>query len=86
MPCQALSEMVTEDHLSEGRVYPPLCDVREVSTKLSARLIEYAYLEGLATTYPEPHDKEEHVRKNQYHNKYESFVPVTYPWPGVDFN
>jgi len=77
--------MVTEDHLSEGRVYPPLSDVREVSTQLSARLIEYAYKEGIATTYPEPVDKEEHVRKNQYHNKYESFVPVTYPWPGMDY-
>jgi len=77
--------MVTEDHLQEGRVYPPLSDVREVSTQLAAHLIEYAYKEGLATTYPEPSDKETHVRKNQYHNKYESFVPVTYPWPGLDY-
>ena len=77
--------MVTEDHLKEGRVYPPLNDVREVSTKLAARLIEYAYKEGIATTYPEPYEKEAHVRKNQYHNKYEGFVPITYPWPGMDY-
>ena len=31
---QALAEMVTDEHLAEGRLYPPLKDVMEVSTRL----------------------------------------------------
>lgn len=81
---QALAEMVTDAHLDEGRVYPPLSTVREVSTKLATRILEYTYKEGLAMTYPEPHDKELHVRQNQYNTTYESFIPVTYSWPGVE--
>lgn len=80
---QTLAEMVTEEHLAEGRVYPPLSTIREVSTKLAAKIIEYAYNEGLATTYPEPADKEHYVRLNQFYTDYESFIPVTYSWPGV---
>jgi malate dehydrogenase (oxaloacetate-decarboxylating)(NADP+) len=76
--------MVTEAHLEEGRVYPPLSSIRDVSTKLAAHIIEYAYQEGLATTYPEPDDKLEFVKQNQFNTDYESFIPVTYPWPGVN--
>jgi malate dehydrogenase (oxaloacetate-decarboxylating)(NADP+) len=75
--------MVTDADLNEGRVYPPLNTIREVSTKLAAHIIEYAYEEGLATTYPEPDDKLEFVRENQFSTDYESFIPITYPWPGV---
>lgn len=75
--------MVTDGDLSEGRVYPPLSNIREVSTSLAAKIIEYAYDEGLATTYPEPIDKVDYVRQNQFYTDYESFVPVTYSWPGV---
>jgi malate dehydrogenase (oxaloacetate-decarboxylating)(NADP+) len=80
---QALAEMVTDDHLNEGRIYPPLSTIRDVSAKLATRILTYTYQEGMATTYPEPHDKEQHVRQNQYSTKYESFIPVTYPWPGI---
>lgn len=80
---QRLASMVTEADMNEGRVYPPLNTIREVSTKLAAKIIEYAYEEGLATTYPEPVDKEEFVRQNQFYTDYESFIPVTYNWPGV---
>ena len=75
--------MVTEADLAAGRVYPPLSDVREVSTKLAAHILTYAYESGLATTYPEPQDKEQFVRDHQYSPDYDSFVPVTYPWPGM---
>jgi hypothetical protein len=75
--------MVTEADLNEGRVYPPLYNIREVSTQLAARIVEYTYSEGIATTYPEPSDKVEFIRKNQFSTDYESFIPVTYSWPGI---
>ena len=75
--------MVTDDDLREGRVYPPLKSVRDVSTRLATRIVEYCYEAGRASTYPEPRDKEAYVREHQYSPQYESFLPVTYPWPGM---
>ena len=79
---QTLAGMVTDEHLAEGRVYPPLSDVREVSTQIAAQIVEYAYRHNMAATYPEPADKLEFVRQHQYDTDYESFVPTTYSWPG----
>lgn len=74
--------MVTDEHLAEGRVYPPLNTVKEVSTMLAARIVGYAYRKGMAATYPEPEDKVAFVKSYQYDHDYESFIPKTYPWPG----
>jgi len=79
---QTLAAMVSDAHLAEGRVYPPLSGVREVSTKIAAKIVDYAYKKDMAATYPEPEDKEEFVRRHQYNTDYESFVPQTYSWPG----
>jgi malate dehydrogenase (oxaloacetate-decarboxylating)(NADP+) len=79
---QTLAKLVSQDHLDEGRVYPPLAGVREVSTKIAARIVKYTYDNNMAATYPEPEDKEEFVRRHQYDTSYESFTPVTYNWPG----
>lgn len=80
---QALAKMVTEDHLAEGRVYPPLSEIREISAQLAAKIVEYAYRHGMASQYPEPEDKLDFVRNYQYDTAYESFIPVTYSWPGM---
>ncbi len=74
--------MVTDEDLAEGRVYPPLNKVREVSTMLATRIVEYAYKKGNAATYPEPDDKMAFVKSYQYNPEYKSFIPKTYPWPG----
>jgi len=80
---QALAAMVSEADFAEGRIYPPLRLVREVSTALATSLVEYAYEHGLASAYPEPHDKMEYVRHHQYSTAYDDFVPNTYAWPGM---
>ena len=74
--------MVTDDHLAEGRVYPPLAEVRERSTELAARLVDYAYESNMATFYPRPDDTLSWIQEFQYSTEYESFVPQTYTWPG----
>jgi malate dehydrogenase (oxaloacetate-decarboxylating)(NADP+) len=79
---QALAGMVTEEDMSVGRIYPPLKDIREVSTQLAASICQYAYDNGMATAYPEPENMEDFVRQHQYNTSYENFVPHTYPWPG----
>lgn len=83
---QALAEMVTDEHLKEGRVYPPLSNIVEVSTRLAVRIVEYAYRKGRAGRYPEPVDKEAFVRANQYHHDYDSYLPRTYAWPNHNHN
>ncbi len=40
--------MVTQEHLDEGRVYPPLNTIRDVSTKIAVHIVEYAYDAGVA--------------------------------------
>lgn len=75
--------MVTEENLEEGRVYPPLSDIREISATLAANIVEYAYRHGMAAHYPEPEDKVKFVHDHQYKTEYESFIPVTYSWPGM---
>ena len=74
--------MVTEEDLANGRVYPPLNNIRSVSEQLAARIVSYAYKRDMAAHYPEPADKLEFVRSHMYQTDYDSFVPVTYPWPG----
>ncbi|ESO98579.1 hypothetical protein LOTGIDRAFT_239020 [Lottia gigantea] len=78
---KALADMVTQENLDEGRVYPPLNLIREVSVQIATKLAEDVYREGLATTYPEPANKEEFIRSHIYEPDYECFVPETWPWP-----
>ena len=78
---QCIANLVTEAHLDEGRVYPPLEDVREVSIKIAARVGEYAYDTKMASLYPKPDDLEAFVRKNIYNFDYDTFTPEYYEWP-----
>ena len=80
---QVLADIVTDDHLAEGRLYPPLRDVRNVSIQIAAGVIDYAYRHNLASTYPEPQDKIAFIQRHMYNTDYESFIPETYAWPGM---
>ncbi|XP_054753268.2 NADP-dependent malic enzyme-like isoform X1 [Lytechinus pictus] len=81
---KCIANLVTEAHLGEGRVYPPLEDVREVSVQIAVRVGEYAYETGMASKYPRPDDMEAYVRKCIYDYEYESFTPEYYDWPTTD--
>ena len=78
---QALAGLVTDGHLAEGRVYPPLSQIQDVSLAIAVDLAEYVYKEGLASAYPEPMDKEAFIRSFRYNTDYESFEPETWEWP-----
>jgi len=74
--------MVSKEHLAEGRVYPPLSDIRDVSTRIAVHLAEYAYRNNLAFHYPEPADKARFITAQQYDIDYEEYIPALYDWPG----
>ena len=72
---------MTKEHLAEGRVYPPLSQIREVSTRIAVKVVEYAYANKMAAHYPEPADKDAFIRSQLYSTDYESFMPELYDWP-----
>ncbi|KAF7651539.1 hypothetical protein LDENG_00109360, partial [Lucifuga dentata] len=78
---EALAQLVTEKDLSEGRLYPPLNSIREVSIKLAVKIMECAYEHKLADLHPEPTDKEACVRSLTYSTDYDEFVVDSYRWP-----
>ena len=78
---QTLANLVTDAHLEEGRVYPPLQQIQQVSLKIATELGKYVYEHDLASQYPEPEDKEAFIKLGQYNTDYENFQPKTWDWP-----
>uniref|UniRef100_A0A8C3R994 Malic enzyme NAD-binding domain-containing protein n=1 Tax=Cyanoderma ruficeps TaxID=181631 RepID=A0A8C3R994_9PASS len=78
---ETIAAEVTEQHLAEGRLYPPLGSIREVSLKIAVKIVDWAYKQGLASWYPEPADKETFVKQHIYSSDYDSFVFDDYRWP-----
>ncbi|XP_069747004.1 NADP-dependent malic enzyme-like [Narcine bancroftii] len=78
---ELIAQSVTEKHLAEGRLYPPLSTLRDVSLKIATKIVDYAYKNSLAAWYPEPKDKEAFVRAQVYSPDYDSFVFDNYEWP-----
>lgn len=78
---EALAHMVTEKDLNEGRLYPALTSIGDVSFKLAVKIMEYAYENNMAALRPEPSDKEAYVRSLIYSTDYEEFAVDSYRWP-----
>ncbi|XP_049679414.1 NADP-dependent malic enzyme, mitochondrial [Accipiter gentilis] len=78
---ESIAAEVTEQNLAEGRLYPPLDSIREVSLKIAVKIVDWAYKHGLASWYPEPADKETFVKRLVYSPDYDSFVIDDYRWP-----
>ncbi|XP_075273271.1 NADP-dependent malic enzyme, mitochondrial [Opisthocomus hoazin] len=78
---ESIAAEVTEQNLAEGRLYPPLDTIREVSLKIAVKIVDWAYKQGLASWYPEPADKEAFVKRLVYSPDYDSFVIDDYRWP-----
>uniref|UniRef100_A0A8C5CBP4 Malic enzyme n=1 Tax=Gadus morhua TaxID=8049 RepID=A0A8C5CBP4_GADMO len=83
---EAIAEMVTEENLAEGRLYPPLSNIREVSFKIAVKVVNYAYKHNIASIYPEPKDKEAFVLSHIYSPDYDSFTLDSYRWPEEAMN
>uniref|UniRef100_A0A3B4VJI8 Malic enzyme n=1 Tax=Seriola dumerili TaxID=41447 RepID=A0A3B4VJI8_SERDU len=83
---KTLAEQLADKELEEGRLYPPLSNIREVSVQMAVKVVEYVYAKGMAFRYPEPVDKDSFVRATVWNTNYDSFLPDTYDWPGVSFS
>ncbi|XP_072289241.1 NAD-dependent malic enzyme, mitochondrial [Eucyclogobius newberryi] len=81
-----LAEQLSDKELQEGRLYPPLSDIREVSMQMAVKVMEFVYANGMAFRYPEPMEKNAFVRSTVWNIEYDSLLPDMYDWPGVKFS
>uniref|UniRef100_A0A0K0FYD7 Malic enzyme n=1 Tax=Strongyloides venezuelensis TaxID=75913 RepID=A0A0K0FYD7_STRVS len=75
---------VTQKNLDEGRIYPRLKEIRDISVKIAVEIAEEAYKDGLATLYPKPKDMELYIRAQVYDVEYDELINKTYVWPEKD--
>lgn len=78
---EIIADQVSDEHLEEGRLYPPLQTIKDVSLKIAVKVVENAYKDNTASVFPEPSDKEAFVRARMYSTDYEQFVVDSYSWP-----
>ncbi|XP_017366109.1 NADP-dependent malic enzyme, mitochondrial isoform X2 [Cebus imitator] len=86
LTAEQIAQEVSEQHLSQGRLYPPLSTIRDVSLRIAIKVLDYAYKHNLASYYPEPKDKEAFVRSLVYTPDYDSFTLDSYSWPKEAMN
>ena len=70
---KALADLVTEDDLAEGRIYPSLGRIREVSAAIATAVADVAFQRGL-TTMNRPADLAAHVKAQMYEPTYVEYV------------
>jgi len=70
---KTLAQMVSQADLDQGRIYPPLTKIREVSLEIAKAVAEVAYTRGLATK-PMPEDLTEYIKSLMYQPEYQSYV------------
>ncbi len=70
---RTLANMVSEDDLAMGRIFPSLSRIRDVSKAIATEVAEIAYRRGLARA-PRPDNLEEAVAAAMYQPEYPSFV------------
>jgi len=70
---KALAHEVSEADLAQGRIYPPLARIRDVSAFIATAVAEVAYNRGLATK-PKPEDLLTSIKSQMYEPKYQSYV------------
>lgn len=62
---QKLAELVSQDQLATGNLYPLLRNIRDVSVEIAVSVAELAYAQGMARV-SRPQDLKAHVRSTMY--------------------
>jgi malate dehydrogenase (oxaloacetate-decarboxylating)(NADP+) len=68
-----LAEMVTKDDLAQGRIFPSLTRIREVSSVIATAIAEVTFHRSL-TTMNRPADLSMYIKSQMYDPKYEEYV------------
>ncbi|XP_055617542.1 NADP-dependent malic enzyme-like [Toxorhynchites rutilus septentrionalis] len=78
---KSVANQVSDEDITNGALYPPASRIKDCSSQIALDVIEYAYRNAIASTYPEPEDKVAFVQSNQYSFCYDSALPVKWTWP-----
>ncbi|XP_021496471.1 NAD-dependent malic enzyme, mitochondrial [Meriones unguiculatus] len=78
---KALTSQLTDEELAQGRLYPSLANIQEVSVNIAIKVTEYLYANKMAFRYPEPEDKAKYVKERIWRSDYVSLLPDVYDWP-----
>jgi malate dehydrogenase (oxaloacetate-decarboxylating)(NADP+) len=72
---KALAEFVSEEDLKEGKLFPPITSIREVSHRIAVAVVEEAMRDGLATrvSTTDAEDLNAFVARKMY---YPEYVPL----------
>jgi malate dehydrogenase (oxaloacetate-decarboxylating)(NADP+) len=70
---RALAAEVSHDDLAEGRIYPPLKRIREVSLTIAVAVAEVASKQGLARV-SKPDDLRSHIKAQMFEPSYRSYT------------
>ncbi len=70
---KALANEVSEGDLEQGRIYPPLTKIREVSAIIATAVAEVAYKQDIAKK-AKPDDLPAFIRSQMYEPKYQRYV------------
>jgi malate dehydrogenase (oxaloacetate-decarboxylating)(NADP+) len=70
---KALAHEVSEADLEQGRIFPPLERIIEVSAVIAHAVAEVAYKRGLATV-PKPDDLLAYIKSQMYKPEYQVYV------------
>ncbi|CAF3730562.1 unnamed protein product [Rotaria socialis] len=81
---KTLSDLVTEEDLAVGLVYPSLEKIHDVSRSIAVSLAEYAYEHNLAALYPKPENLDQFIKSNQYTANYQDVLPSKWDWPKLN--
>jgi malate dehydrogenase (oxaloacetate-decarboxylating)(NADP+) len=70
---RAVADLVSEVDIAQGRLYPPLAHIRDISAAIATRVAELAYARGLAER-ERPADLAAFVRGQMYEPGYQPYV------------
>ncbi|MBI4962198.1 MAG: NAD-dependent malic enzyme [Desulfomonile tiedjei] len=70
---RTLAQQVSYADLSQGRVYPPLPKIRDISAAIAVEVADVAYKRGLARN-SRPDDLASHIKSVMYYPEYQRFA------------
>ena len=70
---RTLANMVTDEELAAGTLYPDLGKIRQISLAIASAVCRLAWDHGLAR-YEEPDDIREQVRRSMWHPQYRPYI------------
>ncbi|CAH2040356.1 unnamed protein product, partial [Iphiclides podalirius] len=84
LAAEALAEVVSQEDLDRGSLYPPLEAIQDCSVKIAKKIFEHAYSTGKAQVQPQPLDTEAFIRAQMYDPHYDAALPPQYSWPDAN--